>query len=103
MAPALTVVVFLGLATMALKAAGPVLMEGRPLPHRATAVVALMGPSLLAALIAVNTFEGERSLVLDERVLGMIAAGIALRFKAPSLIVVIIAAAVTASIRAVNG
>ncbi|MPZ69383.1 MAG: AzlD domain-containing protein [Actinobacteria bacterium] len=102
MAPALIVVVFLGLATMALKATGPVLLEGRPLPPRATAVVASMGPSLLAALIAVSTFEGDRSLVLDERVLGMVGAGIALRFKVPSLIVVIIAAAVTATARAIR-
>lgn len=102
MAPAVIVVVFLGLATMALKAAGPVVLEGRPLPSAATAIVALMGPSLLAALIAVSTFEGDRSLVLDERILGMVAAGVALRFKVPSLVVVIIAAAVTATARALR-
>ena len=40
MAPGVIVVVYLGLATMALKAAGPVLLEGRPLPRPAAAVTA---------------------------------------------------------------
>lgn len=102
MAPGVIVVVFLGLATMALKAAGPVLLEGRPLPRPATAVVVLMGPSLLAALIAVSTFEGTRSLVVDARSLGLLAAAVALRFKVPSLLVVVIAAAATATARAVS-
>ena len=61
-----------------------------------------MGPKLLAALIAVSTFEGDRSVVLDERVLGTAAAGIVLRFKVPSLIVVVIPAAVTATARAIR-
>ena len=40
----------LGCGTIALKAAGPVLLGGRPLPRRVMDVVELLAPALLAAL-----------------------------------------------------
>lgn len=92
-----------GLATLALKGAGPVLLGGRTLPRWAASVVALLGPALLAALVAIGTFAEGQRLVLDERVLGVGAAAIAIRLKAPLLLVVAIAAAVTAVARAVAG
>ena len=46
----------LTLATMALKAAGPVILGGRELPERALAVIALLAPALLAALVLTGTF-----------------------------------------------
>ncbi len=101
MSPALIVVLALGGVTMALKGAGPVVLEGRPLPPAVTAIVVLLGPSLLAALIAVQTLDGGRAIVLDERIVGVGAAALALRFGAPPLIVVVIAAAVTGGLRAI--
>jgi branched chain amino acid efflux pump len=89
--------------TLALKAAGPVLLGGRPLPDRLSGVVTLVGPALLAALVAIGTFGDGQRLVIDARVLGVAAAAVAIRFRAPVLLVVIIAAAVTASVRAVAG
>jgi hypothetical protein len=95
------VVALVGAGTIAIKAAGPVLMGGRPLPARLTGVVGLLAPALLAALVAVQTFGAGRSLVIDERVVGVAAAAIALRLKAPLLLVVVVAAATTALVRAV--
>jgi branched-subunit amino acid transport protein len=86
---------------VAIKAAGPVLLGGRPLPERLTRVVELLAPAVLAALVAVQTFGEGESLVVDERLLGVAAAGIALWRKAPLLVVVIVAAATTAIARLV--
>ena len=44
--------------------------------------------ALLAALIAVSTFTDGRTLVLDERVAGLAAAGVAVALRAPFLVVV---------------
>jgi branched-subunit amino acid transport protein len=95
------VVALVGAGTVAIKAAGPVLLGGRPLPERLTRVVELLAPAVLAALVAVQTFGDGRSLVVDERLLGVAAAGIALWRKAPLLVVVVVAAATTAIARAV--
>jgi uncharacterized membrane protein len=94
------VVVLVGSATILIKGAGPVLLGGRPMPARAASVIGLLAPALLAALVAINTFGGERALVLDERALGVAAAVAAIGLKAPPLVVVIVAAAVTAIARA---
>jgi branched-subunit amino acid transport protein len=96
------VVAFCGVATVGLKAVGPAVLGGRPLPERAGRVVELMAPALLAALIATNTFASGRSLVVDERLAGVAAAAVALALRAPVLLVVVIAAAATALLRAVG-
>jgi branched chain amino acid efflux pump len=97
------VVIVTGVGTLALKAAGPVILGGRPLPDRLSGVVTLVGPALLAALVAIGTFAQGQRLVVDARVLGVAAAAVAIRFRAPVLVVVIIAAAVTAGARALVG
>jgi branched-subunit amino acid transport protein len=96
------VVAVTGIGTLALKAAGPVLLGGRPLPDRLSGVVTLVGPALLAALVAIGTFAQGQRLVVDARALGVAAAAVAIRLRAPVLLVVIIAAAVTASARALT-
>jgi branched chain amino acid efflux pump len=95
------VVVGCGLATIAIKAAGPVLLGGRPLPPRLGSVIGLLGPALLAALVAINTFGADRALTVDARVLGVGAAGLAIWRRAPLLLVVVLAAGVTALARAI--
>ena len=95
-----TVVVLVGIVTIAIKALGPVLMGGKPLPTRLDRVVSLLAPSLLAALVAINTFGNGESLTIDARILGVAAAGVAVWRRAPVLLVVVIAAAVTALARA---
>lgn len=102
MSTTVVVVVATGLGTLALKAAGPVLLGGRPLPESVSRIATLLGPALLAALVAIGTFADGRTLVLDERVLGVGAAAVALRLRAPVLLVVVLAAAVTALARAIG-
>jgi hypothetical protein len=63
--------------------------------------VELLAPALLAALIATNTLGSGRALVIDARLAGLAAAAVALALRAPVLLVVVIAAAVTAILRAV--
>jgi uncharacterized membrane protein len=89
-----------GAGTMASKAAGPVLLGGRPLPPRIARVVELLAPALLSALVVSQAVGGDRELVFDARLLGLGAAAIALRLRAPLLLVVVVAAAVAALARA---
>jgi branched-subunit amino acid transport protein len=96
------VVGVVGVGTMAIKAVGPVLLGGRQLPARLSGVIELLAPALLGALIAVQTFGAGQGLAIDERVLGVAAAAIAIWRKAPLLVVVVLAAAVTALARAVT-
>jgi branched-subunit amino acid transport protein len=99
----LLVVMLVGAGTIAIKAAGPVLLGGRPLPQRLTGIVELLAPALLGALVAVQALGDQgRSLVVDERLIGVAAAGIASWRKAPLLVVVVVAAAATALARAVT-
>lgn len=102
MSAAWAMVLIVGVATMAIKALGPVLLGGRPLPARVTGVVALAGPALLAALVAINTLGDGRSLVLDARIIGVALSAAALAARAPLLVAVVIAATATAAARAVG-
>jgi branched-subunit amino acid transport protein len=98
-----TVVVAVSVITVGIKAVGPMLLGGKRLPARVGDVVSLLAPALLAALVAVNTLGGDRELVIDARLPGVLAAAVAIKLKAPVLIVVVIAALVTASVRAATG
>jgi branched-subunit amino acid transport protein len=93
-------VLVVGVATVAIKASGPVLAAGRELPQGAARVVDLLAPALLAALVATQAFASEDELVLDERAAGVLAAGVAILLRAPLLVVVVAAAATAAGLRA---
>jgi branched-subunit amino acid transport protein len=95
-------VVAVGLATIAIKATGPVLAAGRELPRSTARVVDLLAPALLAALVATQAFATDAQLVLDERAAGLVAAGTAIALRAPMLVVVIVAAATAAALRALS-
>jgi branched-subunit amino acid transport protein len=91
----------LAAGTIAIKAAGPIALGGRDLPVRLAGVVALLAPSLLAALVVVDTLGGEdRALAVDARAAGLVAAAGAIAARLPLLVVVLVAAAVTAGLRA---
>ena len=64
--------------TAAIKAAGPVLIGGRQLPSGANAVIGLLAPALLTALILTDTFATGQDLTVDSR-----AAGVGLRCDRP--------------------
>ena len=95
------VVALVGVGTVAIKSAGPVLLGGRPLPPRVAGVIDLLAPALFGALIAVQTFGDGQSLTVDERVIGVAVAGLAIWRKAPLIVVVILAATATGIARAV--
>ena len=86
--------------TAVLKGAGPVLLGGRQLPVPLMRVVGLLGPALLAALVATSVFGGPRRLVFDARALGLGAAAVGIWRRWPPLLVVVVAAAVAAGARA---
>jgi branched-subunit amino acid transport protein len=92
-------IVAVTLASAAIKAAGPILVGGRELPPRVNAVVALLAPALLAALVVTETFGEDGHLVLNERALGVGVAAVALALRAPVLLAVALAALVTALAR----
>ena len=94
------VVTLVGAGTIAIKAIGPVLLGGRPLPEGLSRVIELLAPALLGALVAVQTFGNGQALAVDERVLGVAVAAIAIWRKAPLLLVVILATVTTALARA---
>jgi branched-subunit amino acid transport protein len=102
MSDAWLVVVVCGLGTIALKTTGPLLLGGRDLPGWVTGVLALLAPTLLAALIVTQAFAGDRALVLDARAAGLVAAAVALALRAPLLLVLVVAAAVAAGVRALG-
>ena len=96
-------VVVVGAATVLLKATGPVLLGGRELPPRVNALVVLLAPAVLAALVVTQVVGGDRELVFDARLVGLGAAGAAIALRAPLVAVVVIAAAATAGVRALTG
>jgi hypothetical protein len=94
-------IALLTVGTVAIKSVGPVALGGRDLPPQAANVVARLAPSLLAALIVVDLFGGtERTLTIDETSAGLLAAAAALLAKLPMIVAVVIAAVVTAGLRA---
>jgi branched-subunit amino acid transport protein len=94
-----TVVLLVGAFTMALKAAGPVLVGGRALPARLEDAFALLAPSLLAALVVTQAVAEDGELVFDERLVGVGVAAVAIRLRAPLIVVMIVAAVATALVR----
>jgi branched-subunit amino acid transport protein len=97
-----TAVLVVRLATVAIKAAGPVLAGGRELRQGSARVVNLLAPALLAALVATQAFASEESLVLDERGAGLAVAGVAILLRAPLLVVVVAAAVTAGTLRAIS-
>lgn len=103
MSTAVIVIIGLGIGTYALKAAGPLLLGGRRLPVRVERVAQQLPAALLASLVVVSTIAADRALALDARLAGVVAAGVALRLRAPFIVVVAVAVAVTGGLRAVAG
>jgi branched-subunit amino acid transport protein len=88
------------LVSAVIKAAGPLLVAGRELPAGVKAVVALLSPALLAALVVTQTFGSDGRVAVDERALGVAVAAVALALRAPVLLAVALAVAATALGRA---
>jgi branched-subunit amino acid transport protein len=97
-----TSVVLIGacaIVTAAIKAAGPIALGGRELPAAFSAVIVLLAPALLAALVATQALaEGDR-LGVGEETVGVLAAGL-VAWRTGSIVgCVVVAAAITAGLR----
>ena len=95
-----TVVLVVGVFTIAFKAAGPVLLGGRALPPRMVDAFELLAPSLLAALVVTQAVGGKETIVLDTRLVGVAAGIVAIRLRSPLIGVIVVAALATALVRA---
>ena len=93
------VIAAVGIATVVFKAAGPVLLGARELPPRVASVVDVLAPAILAALVVTQTVGGDREIVIDARLAGVVAGGIAVWLRAPLLAVMLVAAVTAALIR----
>jgi hypothetical protein len=94
-------IALLTVGTVAIKATGPVALGGRELPPRLTGVVTRLAPALLSALVVVETFGRAHALGVNESAVGLLAAVLALAARLPIVVVVIVAAVVTAGLRAI--
>jgi branched-subunit amino acid transport protein len=94
-----TVVLAVGALTIAFKAAGPVLLGGRELPATLVSAFELLAPSLLAALVVTQALGEDGNLVVDERLVGVGVAVVAVRLRAPLIAVMFLAAVSTALVR----
>jgi branched chain amino acid efflux pump len=92
----------LGAAAYGLKAFGLLMLGPRSAGGRLLQMAGLLPAALLPALVAVNTFAGDRRLVLDARAVGLAVALIATWRRAPFVVVVVSAAAATAVVRLVT-
>lgn len=88
--------------TVLIKAAGPLVLGGRELPARPAAVIALLPPVLLAALVVTAALADGRRLGVDASTAGVAVAGLLIWRGRPLLLAVVLAAAVTAVIRALS-
>jgi branched-subunit amino acid transport protein len=100
--PAWIAVAGVGAATIALKAAGPLVFAQRPLPGWLRGIMPLLAPCLLAALVVGQAVGDGRAIVIDARLAGVAAAAVALLLRAPLIVVLAAAAGVAAAARALG-
>ncbi len=88
------------LVTALIKGAGPVALGGRDLPSWFSGVIQLMAPALLAALVCVAALSEDEEWAIGADTAGVAAGGLALWRGANVVVGGIVAAAVTALLRA---
>lgn len=86
----------------ALKASGWLLPPGVLERERVRRAVGLLPVALLSALVVVQALTAGHRLVLDARAAGLAAGALALVLRAPFLVVVVVAAATAALLRALG-
>ena len=86
--------------TAVIKGAGPIALGGRDLPGWFSGVITLMAPALLAALVAVAAFSDHEEWAVGADTAGVLAGGIVLWRGAGVVAGGVVAATVTALLRA---
>ena len=92
-------VIAAGAATFAVKLVGHLLPRHWLAKPQVARLAALVTVALLSALVAVQAATSNGHVVLDSRLAGLGAAALALLAKAPFVVVVLVAAVVTALLR----
>jgi branched-subunit amino acid transport protein len=96
-----TLIAGLAIITAAIKAAGPVVLGGRELPPQFLGVISLLAPALLAALVVTATLADGKEIAVGDQTAGVAAGGL-VAWRTGSIIgCVVVAAAVTAALRAI--
>jgi branched-subunit amino acid transport protein len=94
-------ITLLVVGTFVIKGIGPAAMGRRELPARAIPVIALLPAVLLSALVAYETFAADGGFHVDAKIAGIGAAMAAVALRAPMIVVMVVAAAATATLRLV--
>jgi branched-subunit amino acid transport protein len=87
-------------ATAVLKAIGPIALGGRELPLWVTSVIVLLAPALLAALVFTQAFADGKDLAVGAETAGVVAGGLVAWRSGSIVACVIVAAVLTAGLRA---
>lgn len=95
-------IILLGALTMSMKAVGPVALDEWTPSTRADHVLTLVSPSVLAALIVVQSFTVGQEYEFDARTIGLGAAIVAVSIRAPMPVVMLCAMIATAAARALG-
>jgi len=95
-----TLIIALGVGCYLFKVLGLVVIGARSLPPVVERCLALIPAALLSALIVKDVFSVGQDLVLDARAAGAAVAVVATWRKAPIPVVIVLASAVTAVVRA---
>jgi branched chain amino acid efflux pump len=100
MSTSVAVIAGCAVVTAAIKAAGPIAFGGRDLPAWASDVVVLLAPALLAALVVTQVLAEEHDLGVGADTAGVVAGGLVMWRFGSVVACVVVAAAVTAGLRA---
>ncbi len=92
-------ILVLAAGTVLMKTLGPVLAGGRQPPAALTRVIALVAPAVISALIVTGTFTHGQQLVIDARAAGVGVAAVALWFRVPAVLAMVLAVIVCALLR----
>jgi branched-subunit amino acid transport protein len=84
-------ILVLAVGTVLMKTIGPVLAGGRQPPAPVTRVIALTAPALISALIVAGTFTQGQQLVIDARAAGLAVGAVALWFRTPTAVALLLA------------
>jgi branched-subunit amino acid transport protein len=87
--------------TAVLKAIGPIALGGRELPLWVTSVIVLLAPALLAALVFTQAFADGKDLGVGAETAGVLAGGLVAWRSGSIVACVIVAAVLTAALRAI--
>lgn len=97
-----TLVLVLAGGAYVCKALGFFVLGRRALPAPLERCLALIPAAVVSALVVKDTFSAGQHLVIDARVAGVAAATVAVWKRAPFVVVIVVAAGVTAAVRALG-